>query len=169
MFTDNNYVLCKGESWGDTYKQLPINQLKESNSVIAVQLPECNVSFPVEIEEIERNSRVTNALAHRLHIVNTKGDRYTVEVIASAMEAFCRFSKFKRIDNIITWYQNFALVDWLGLPCKIESVEETRYTGNTYEIHVKDTNNLIVSGIVFRSERTDANDDMFDPDLMATE
>jgi hypothetical protein len=154
MFTSNNYVLQRGEKFGEEYKKVAISDLRLSDHVITAQLPECVVTFPVEVEEIERNDLNSDGaiLVYQLNLINTKGDRYCVEVTPSTQEAFCRFSKFKQLANIVNWYQNFALVDWLGLPCKIESIKEAWYHGPLFGISVKDTNNLIVSGIVFRSK-----------------
>ena len=155
MFTENNYVLVRGDNWGDEYKQVPLKQVKAGDMIMAVQLPDCNVTFAAEVAEVNVQEQRDEILAHTLNIVNSQGKRYQVNVVSSQMEAFCRFSKFKQIENIITWYQNFALVDWLGFPCKIESVTETWYKGKLYTIQVKDTNNLIVSGIIFRSKTDD--------------
>lgn len=152
MFTENNHVLVRGDNWGDAYKQVPLKQVKEGDLIMAVNLPECNVTFAAEVAEVNVQEQREEILAHTLNVVNTRGTRYQVNVTASQMEAFCRFSKFKQIDNIITWYQNFALVDWLGFPCKVESVTESWYKGPLYTIRVKDTNNVIVSGIIFRSK-----------------
>lgn len=170
MFTANNYLLVKSEKYGEEYKKVFFKDLKQTDSVIAAQLPECTTTFPVEIDEIEK-SDAKNQLVYKLHIVNPQGAKYVVEVPSTTMEAFCRFSKFKQITNIITWYQNFALVDWLGYPCKIERVEETLYDGKLYNMKVKDTNNFIVSGIIFRSKgeedsEDNAYDDIFDEEIV---
>lgn len=155
MFTENNTVLVRGDNWGDAYKQIQLNQVKAGDMIMAAQLPDCNMTFAAKVADVNVQEQRDEILAHTLNIVNTQGKRYQVEVISSQMEAFCRFSKFKQIENIIAWYQNFALVDWLGFPCKIESVTESWYKGKLYTLYTSDTNNLIVSGIIFRSKAED--------------
>lgn len=151
MFTRNNFVLCRGERFGDPYKKVPLDKLKETDNPIAVQLPGCNISFPVEIDSIDRWQAPPGTLAYRLVLQNTMDHIYEVEVTPSDKEAFCRFSKFKKLENIVQWFQNFALVDWRGFPCKIWEAKPIEYSGPIFDISVKDTNNLNISGLIFRS------------------
>lgn len=159
MFTKNNYVLVKSSKWGEEYKKVQINKLKKADQVLSCQLPQCQTSFPVDIESVDVCENRNMTTAYKLNIVNSIGHKYELEVTMSPKEAFVRYSKFKRLENIIAWYQNYALVDWLGLPCKITSVELVEYDGPIYDLVTKDSNNYIVSGLVFHSESFDENGD----------
>lgn len=161
MFTKNNYILQKGDNYGDAYKKVNLSELGSEDQVMTVQLPDCNVSFPTEVDIIETSHTGRDGMqVFQLNLVNTQGQAYTVELPSTNMKAFCKFSKFKAVENIINWYQNFALVDWLGFPCKIKSVTESWYTGPLYKVQVKDSNNVIVSGIVFSSLSDEESDDL---------
>jgi hypothetical protein len=151
VFTKNNFVFVKSENYGDEYKKVGFADLKMTDQVISSQLPDCNVSFPVEIEDLVEIDSDGEIVVYQIVLTSTMGNIYTIECPISSKEAFCRYSKFKRMDNIIQWYSNFALVDWRGHPCKIEVIKESMYEGKLYDITVKDTNNVFVNGLVFRS------------------
>lgn len=160
MFTKNNYILVKGKTSSDSYVEMQLDdkRLTTDTQIIATQLPNCVVTFPATLSDIERD-KVEDAIAYQLVLENTQGKLYTLELIPYDIEVFCRYSKFKQMDAVIQWYQNFALVDWLGFPCKIVSCKEVNYTGPVYNYIVQDTNNFCVSGIIFHSRKSEIGDD----------
>lgn len=153
MFTKNNWVFVSGKKFGDEYQKVSLDNITNKTAPIAIQIPTGESSFvapisEIEITELDPNEKPT---IYRCIFENTLGDQYIVELDPEDVNIFCKYSKFKNLGLYIQWGANFAAMDWKGYPCKMINAEKvsTENIDKLYNIKTKETNNLIISGIVF--------------------
>lgn len=167
MYTQNNKVLINTSSHRvSNYQEVSIEEFYKSrnrdNNVITMTLPNCNTSFPVSVLDIQETVSTEAREIIVINGVNTKGQKYTAEVSFDASsELFCKYSKFYTVEDIFEDPLDIpfvSLVDAYGYPVKVTSIErKTAPTGTRFYTLVGNSNNVIVSGLVFGKGLTDVD------------